>query len=142
MDSVRDNLRLFLWITFLALLWLAYTTWTNDYSTAVGPVVTPPGVAAAPDSPTGSETLPSLDQPSSGAPTTATAPPAPVTAVPAGSDLIRVRTDVLDVQINLQGGDLVRADLRAYPVRNTSPTERCVCSTTSPTRVGYSRPES
>jgi len=121
MDSVRDNLRLFLWITFLALLWLAYTTWTNDYSTAGGPVVTPPGVAAAPDSPTGSETLPSLDQPSSGAPTTATAPPAPVTAVPAGSDLIRVRTDVLDVQINLQGGDLVRADLRAYPVAKHEP---------------------
>ena len=37
------------------------------------------------------------------------------------SALPGVRTDVLDVLIDSKGGDLVRADLRAYPVDKTSP---------------------
>ena len=32
-----DNLRLFLWLTFFALLWFAYSTWVSDYSPAEAP---------------------------------------------------------------------------------------------------------
>jgi YidC/Oxa1 family membrane protein insertase len=46
------------------------------------------------------------------------APPPPVAAT---GELIRVRTDVLDVRIASQGGDLVRADLLEYPVDKDQP---------------------
>jgi YidC/Oxa1 family membrane protein insertase len=117
MDNIRDNVRLFLWVTFLALLWLVYTTWTNEHTPP--PVASPAASTPTSASPAGTDTLPSLET-RSPAPTGA-ATATPVAALPAGSDLIRVRTDVLDVEISLQGGDLVRADLPQYPVSKHEP---------------------
>ncbi len=116
-----DNVRLFLWVAFLGMLWLVYTTWTNDHEVAAELPVTPTPGAVAPQTPARDETeLPPLDAPGGAAPARSNGVVAPA-AAPAASDLIRVRTDVLDLVIDLQGGDLVRADLLAYPVDKHAP---------------------
>jgi YidC/Oxa1 family membrane protein insertase len=113
---MMPNVRLLLWLTFLGLLWLSYTVWTNDYAR-------PPAPGPTSHTPTDQSTVPTLDGP-------ATPPASPSGGVPeapapaeasAPSDLVHVRTDVLDVEINLRGGDLVRADLPAYPVAKHEP---------------------
>jgi YidC/Oxa1 family membrane protein insertase len=48
-------------------------------------------------------------------------PPAASVAAATPTDVVRVRTDVLDVLIDLHGGDLVRADLLQYPVTKHEP---------------------
>jgi YidC/Oxa1 family membrane protein insertase len=111
-----DNIRVFLWLTLLGMAWLTYTAWVADYGPRPTPVspgapgveqsAAPPG--QLPDVPGGTST-PAPAQPT---PTVQAAPPA---------ELIRVRTDVLDVRINSQGGDLVRAELTQYPVNKDMP---------------------
>ena len=102
-------------------LWLAYTAWNADYPSAPPPQSAPtegtsnPSAAAPPV-----DTLPSLsgaaDSAARGSPTAGEAAPSP-------AELVHVRTDVLDVQIDLHGGDLVRADLPKYPVEKHKPNE-------------------
>ncbi len=109
-----DNIRVFLWLTLLGLGWLTYTAWQMDYAAPPAPVTTPAPVT---DTPAPAGTLPTLS------PSTEPAPPAaaPAVAAPATGELIRVRTDVLDLRISSQGGDLVRADLLEYPVDKDRP---------------------
>src|SRR5688572_12865323 len=107
-----NNIRVFLWLTLLGMAYLTYTAWVADYRArpAVGAPTgdTPPSQGPA-DSSNGA--LPSLEQN-----TSQTAPPTPTSTASPPGELIRVRTDVLDVLISSQGGDLVRADLPQYPV--------------------------
>jgi YidC/Oxa1 family membrane protein insertase len=111
-----DNIRLFVWLTFFAMLWLTYTTWVQDYSANANAGSTPAAPQTAPGpGPASDQSLPELD-PASNA--ESGVPPA---AARAPTSVIRVRTDVLDVLIDLQGGDLVRADLPGYPVDKGSP---------------------
>jgi YidC/Oxa1 family membrane protein insertase len=110
-----DNIRVFLWLTLLGMAWLTYTAWVADYSTPPRTAITPPQSQPQPGQPTG--TLPSLNP--SDAPTAPATPEqqqAPITG-----ELIRVQTDVLDLRIASQGGDLVRADLLQYPVNKDMP---------------------
>src|SRR5688500_17430798 len=104
-----DNIRVFLWLTLLGVAWLVYTAWVADYGGATtSPASAPPVTqTGAPDE----TSLPPLTQ-TTAAPSQNQAQAAQVTApaAPTG-ELIRVRTDVLDVRIASQGGDLVRADL-------------------------------
>jgi YidC/Oxa1 family membrane protein insertase len=96
------------------MFWLAYNAWVTDYS---APTAGPAAVATDPANPGSTlpaDTLPNLDP--EAAVTTPTTEPQPQP-----TDLIRVRTDVLDVFIDLRGGDLVRADLLQYPVDKQSP---------------------
>ena len=107
-----DNIRVFLWLTLLGMAWLTYTAWQADYAAPVSVVTTPPpggenGIAAS--------TLPSLET------TEAPAQPAAAPAAAPTGELIRVRTDVLDLRIASQGGDLVRADLLEYSVDKDRP---------------------
>jgi YidC/Oxa1 family membrane protein insertase len=117
-----DNVRVILWVTFLALLWLVYTTWTNEHTPAT--TIAPTGLAngdVTPAQPTSNDAPPALGEPpaqNGGAANSVAAQPG---AQPAASDLVHVRTDVLDVTIDLRGGDLVRADLLAYPVSKHEP---------------------
>jgi YidC/Oxa1 family membrane protein insertase len=111
-----DNIRVFLWLTLLGMAWLTYTAWVADYSTPPPTAATPPqSPLPQPGQPTG--TLPSLN------PSDASTPPAPPAQSQAAAtgELIRVRTDVLDLRIASQGGDLVRADLLQYPVNKDMP---------------------
>jgi YidC/Oxa1 family membrane protein insertase len=112
-----DNIRVFLWLALLGMAWLTYTAWVADYGGAANGTTTPRPMAQD-DSPAGQ--LPDLDSTTNPAPQPdqAAAPPAPTAAA---GELIRVRTDVLDIRINSQGGDLVRADLLQYPVHKDMP---------------------
>ena len=141
------NIRLVLWGVLAALLFLNYQTWVHDYETAsqaaqsaatqssgspanaLGESVpqattlpAPNAVAptngtvsgAVPDtSPTG--TAPAIAQSATATPGAA----APADAAPSAP--IRVTTDVLDIEINLKGGELDRADLLQYPQRKDTP---------------------
>src|SRR5262245_44623249 len=108
MGNSLPNIRLVLWLTFFGLLWLTYTVWTRDYAPQPAPPVQPE-VTRAPQQP--DSTVPTIEG-STTAPVAAPgdqSAPAPPTSQP--TDVVHVRTDVLDVLIDLHGGDLVRADL-------------------------------
>jgi YidC/Oxa1 family membrane protein insertase len=111
-----DNIRLALWLALFAMLWLAYTAWNADYA-ATPPASTPPSSTAAVPAP--GDTLPTVD--SNAAPSAAPQAPAGQPAATAPTKLLHVRTDVLDVDIDLHGGDFVRVDLREYPVEKHQP---------------------
>jgi YidC/Oxa1 family membrane protein insertase len=108
-----DNIRVFLWLTLLGMGWLVYTAWVADYG-ATNAVTTPPALTPQNEVPQGQ--VPSLTPDGEPPPATQVAAP----ATPTG-ELIRVRTDVLDVRIASQGGDLVRAELPQYPVDKDMP---------------------
>jgi YidC/Oxa1 family membrane protein insertase len=123
MRAMTDNVRVFLWVSLLAMLWLNYTVWVKDHP-SVAPITEQPtpqsgnaGVPAPPELPTAGRS-------------TAAAPPAVPTAPSAAAEAgaapptstVHVRTDVLDVLIDTHGGDLVRADLPRYPVDKHDPS--------------------
>jgi YidC/Oxa1 family membrane protein insertase len=114
------NPRIYLWIALALLLWMNLVQWNRDYgdrgvpaaATNAPPAADTSAVATAPDAAVSQ--LPSLPTatapPAAGADTTPTVPATTSTA-----PRVRVVTDVFDLDISLQGGDLVRADLLAYP---------------------------
>jgi len=106
-----DNLRLFLWLTLLGMVWLAYTAWTTDYAAPAVNPLTPGVTSPAIPGTAPADTLPTLGEPGA----------APPTAAAPSGEMIRVRTDVLDVLIDSRGADLVRADLLQYPVDKQAP---------------------
>jgi YidC/Oxa1 family membrane protein insertase len=134
------NIRLLLWGAFAAILFLNYQTWMHDYEPTPGAIAQTANTAggSAPASQLG-ESVPQIASTaapasppattaatsSSGAPATslAVSTPAAADAADAGvpSTAIHVRTDVLDVTINLKGGELDHADLLQYPLRKDTP---------------------
>jgi YidC/Oxa1 family membrane protein insertase len=120
-----DNIRVFLWLTLLGMGWLTYTAWVADYGRAANDA---PPTQSSGATPSGEPTLPPLTP--SAEPAQQQAPQVAAPAAPSG-ELIRVRTDVLDVRIASQGGDLVRADLLEYPVKkdNAEPVVRLLDDT-------------
>jgi YidC/Oxa1 family membrane protein insertase len=113
-----NNIRVFLWLTLLGMAYLTYTAWVADYGTRPGASATGADAARRDATEPSASPLPSLE-PTPNQPTGAT--PAP--AEPPSGELIHVRTDVLDVLIASQGGDLVRADLLEYPVAKDAPEQ-------------------
>jgi YidC/Oxa1 family membrane protein insertase len=127
------NPRLVLWAALALLLFANYTTWLHDY--APPPAAGTPAAqgaatqrAAAPANDLGSRipAAPAAKSPGAAAASPAeaasAAAPGALTGVaplstPAAeaAPLVRVRTDVLDVDISTQGGTLTRVDLLAYP---------------------------
>jgi YidC/Oxa1 family membrane protein insertase len=117
-----DNPRLFLWIGLALLVWMNIIQWDRDYgATAPAPTgaTAAQGAAAPAASSAASSTLPAL--PSATAPaatpgaTSAATGSLPSAVAVASAPTIRVVTDVIDMDISLQGGDLLRADLLQYP---------------------------
>jgi YidC/Oxa1 family membrane protein insertase len=112
------NPRIYLWIAVALLLWMNLVQWNRDYGQRAAPPPSPTVPAESPTGGTTQTTLPELPTaaPSTPAPTASSATPdvAPASAA-AQVPRIRVVTDVLDIDISLQGGNLVRADLPAYP---------------------------
>ncbi len=136
------HLRTILWVGLALAMLLNYQTWVSDFAprdaaaaqaaaraaetekstnplAANVPQTVVPGQAAA----TATTAVPgpaaASDVPVVGAPV-----PSPVAAAvdPATNTVLNVRTDVLDVDINLRGGELQRADLLNYPVVKGQPT--------------------
>jgi YidC/Oxa1 family membrane protein insertase len=124
-----DNQRLFLWTGLALVLFLNYQAWQHDYAptlpTPSAETVAPAkGVAAVAGSSL-SDALPALGAPAAG---TAAAPAPAVDAAvgPAATPAapsIRVRTDVLDLVISAQGGEIREAALVKYPREKDTPNE-------------------
>jgi YidC/Oxa1 family membrane protein insertase len=117
-----DNIRVFLWGGLGLLLWISYTTWQQDYAAVqtspvaavkrdidTGPILP----SAAPDLPD----LPDLPDVSGTQKTPDIAVPDPVATRP----MIQVMTDVFDLRIDPQGGDIRSAKLLAYPFHKDQP---------------------
>jgi len=117
------NARMFLWLGLVLALWINYETWQSDYALPVPQTVSSPAPVGA-EAVTGlAASIPEAQQDSAAAPSL-TATPEGLAAVNApGSDSptrvnrsVRVRTDVLELEVSLRGGDLVLADLPRYPL--------------------------
>ena len=134
------NTRLMLWFAFAAILYLNYEAWMRDYQqpASAAAVTMPAGAVSAsksladtlPTAPTTPITpgtaTPAASTGSAPAAPTAPSPPAePGASESAGASLpgasIHVVTDVLDVDINLKGGEIDRADLTEYPLHKNTP---------------------
>ncbi|MCE3284641.1 MAG: YidC/Oxa1 family rane protein insertase [Steroidobacteraceae bacterium] len=115
-----DNPRIYLWIALALLVWMNIVQWDRDHAQPTPTGASAPAATTEPGPTTGapaSSQLPPLPSSDPTAPPAATGPAAaPATAaVNAGAPKVRVVTDVLDLDISLQGGDLLRADLPRYP---------------------------
>jgi YidC/Oxa1 family membrane protein insertase len=131
------NLRMFLWLLFAMLVVFNYETWMRDYpAIAPGKVEGPPAASLDSAAPMAA---PTASAPGASASATAgipkgtasapaaSAPLAPLGesgSAPASAGQVHVRTDVLDVEVSLDGGEIDRADLLAYPVAKSTPDEK------------------
>ena len=114
-----DNIRVFLWVGFGLLVWTVYQTWQQDYGPAQqssAPVEqsaetdTQPPPADLPDLPP----VPGQAEPAETSAETSD-------AAPIAENMIRVYTDVLELQINPIGGDIQAVKLPTYPVNKNQP---------------------
>jgi YidC/Oxa1 family membrane protein insertase len=141
------NTRILLWFALAAILYYGYTVWMHDYP-AFSPPTSAQSANGTPG--TGSSLRDSIPQAATSAQLPVTAAPVPpaaaTAALPAGaapaaapatalaatgatapapdavpSEPLHVATDVLDVVINLKGGELDQADLLKYPLRKDAP---------------------
>ena len=132
------NIRMLLWVALAAILYLNYETWMHDYPASGAPSGLSQSAGGAPGAAgTLGERLPQAANPAMLPATPAVAPastpPAatdsfaapPASATPAAdaavSQPVHVTTDVLDIIINLKGGELDQADLPKYPLRKDAP---------------------
>lgn len=115
-----DNQRIFVWAALGLVLWLNYITWQKDYAPPPAPAssVTAP---AAKDNSQASQTLPDLPSTTAGTPAAPTGTPQIPEAAANTAPVVRVVTDVLDMDISTQGGELQRADLLKYPKVKNQP---------------------
>ena len=123
--SAINNPRVLLWGALALVLLADYNAWMSDYA-APSPAATQAASAgraraAAPANELGNR-VPEAS--GTAAPAAAAAPPASAAAAApakgeappsAPAPLVRVRTDVLDIEISTRGGTLTQADLLAYP---------------------------
>jgi YidC/Oxa1 family membrane protein insertase len=127
---MMNNPRVLLWGALLLLLFLNYQAWVHDYapidkaaaSTAATQAAAKPDAAHSLDAAvpqtfsTDTTTTPSAERPPAAAATSNPAPSADSAVQPAANvPSVHVRTDVLDMDIGLQGGTLLKADLLRYP---------------------------
>jgi len=119
-----DNQRLLIWATFGLLLWMTYQAWMQDYGTR--PANGQPPVEQTEVRPPADDLrAPALPSDAVDAPAMADEAPAleGVTNEAPGDSaaIIRIVTDVLDVEINTRGGTVQRARLLEYPVEKEQP---------------------
>jgi YidC/Oxa1 family membrane protein insertase len=134
-----DNQRLLIWGLFGFLAWITYQTWVQEY--APKPEVQATQAVEQPELalPAGGDDLPELSAPSEGAidaPSPVDLPEPETTPSEASAPTIRVTTDVLDVEISLQGGTLQSVYLVAYPVAKDQPDTLIQMLSTEPSNFG------
>ncbi|MCA1853731.1 MAG: membrane protein insertase YidC, partial [Beggiatoa sp.] len=124
-----DNIRLILLTALCLVVLLIWQAWQKDYRTVKAP--------------SAALTQPSPDHPDKGrsdvpaAPTPAATPPGttePDMPLSDPSQLIHIRTDVLDVVINKQGAVMEQVKLPTYPVAADSPNQPFVLLQNTPGR--------
>jgi YidC/Oxa1 family membrane protein insertase len=123
-----DNIRLILVLALIFVLMLIWQAWEQDYGQRPPPAqAQSQGEATSP-----APALPAADAPPqaptpSAVPEVATPAPAatPVSAAPAEtSPRVRMRTDVLDLEIDLRGGTIASARLNAYELSSDKRDEK------------------
>ncbi|MEM8548250.1 MAG: membrane protein insertase YidC [Pseudomonadota bacterium] len=112
-----DNQRLFTWALFGLLLMMTWQAWQADYGPQP-PNESPAVVAADPAAaPLPGDSLPALDDVPAAQTADTSVGVTPDLELPVDtSAYITVTTDVLEVQLDPQGGDIVSARLLRYPV--------------------------
>ena len=124
-----NNPRVMVWLAFAAVLVLNYQAWVHDYGAADNAAATHASAAGGAHDKGGSldAAVPQTFSTDTTAPAGASAPtetPAAAPSIPgaeppgsaaAAAPHVHVRTDVLDLDISLQGGTLQKADLLRYP---------------------------
>ena len=128
------NTRMLLWIALAAILYLNYEAWMHDYPASLargtpGATTGATGTArtlgdSVPEAAsTALRATPPVTPTSAAAPAAFAAPPANANLAQDAGPLqpLRVTTDVLDVVVNLKGGELDQADLEQYPLRKDAP---------------------
>jgi YidC/Oxa1 family membrane protein insertase len=118
--------RMLLWVGLALLVWFNVNAWMKDYlparTTAPAPVV---DSTATPGTETAAgglaNEMPSVAGEAKPAPGVSTAASELTDATAAGPGKVHVVTDVLDIELSLAGGELVRADLTMYPRHKDDP---------------------
>ncbi|MEL7185849.1 MAG: membrane protein insertase YidC [Pseudomonadota bacterium] len=131
-----DNQRLLIWAFFGLMAWITYQTWMQDY----GPKpATPPAAVEAVDAEQPAIPddggLPTITDATIDAPAPVVAD-APAVTPAATAPVVRVLTDVLDVEISTQGGTIQSATLRRYPVAKDRPDDLVVLLSTEDLNYG------
>jgi YidC/Oxa1 family membrane protein insertase len=157
---MANNPRVYLWLLLVFAVWLNYEAWQRDYAPKAGATAAQSDAPAVPASDIGAA-IPKAAAPSTGAPAagdsnSAVPAPAPGATPPSGVEAttstatatkpIRIRTDVLDVDINPAGGTVERADLLTY-AKKKGEAERVRLMNTAPAtryllQTGLTGPES
>lgn len=112
---MMDSQRPFLYLTLIFLGFLLWTSWQQDH--APKPLPTPTTQTS-----TVSDSVPTQTTAATGAQTVPAIPNATGATLGAGQ-IVRVKTDVLDLQISTKGGDVVAADLLTYPISLDQPNK-------------------
>jgi len=130
-----DNPRLLLWFALAAVLFFNFQAWQHDFSPPAAPAES---TVAAPVSPAGKPAASTLDdlpnvasapaaKPTNASPATpaagTTAAEAPDTASAGGAATIHVHTDVLELEVALQGAEVSGATLLQYSKQQDTPTD-------------------
>jgi YidC/Oxa1 family membrane protein insertase len=120
-----DNSRILVWAAFGLMLWFTYQAWVQDYGPAPVPQSEPAADPAATGTGRAGENavdLPDLPEDDAAAPQLETEREVPgASAGTSDADVIRVTTDVLDLEISTRGGTLQKAVLLRYPVAKDQP---------------------
>ncbi len=131
-----DNKRLLVWAAFGLLLWMTYQQWMKDY----GPQATQQGVPVSEEArllEAAEDEVPALPEPSADTTVPTLAPELPETTVAEPvAGLVRVSTDVFDLEIDTRGGTLRKASLKNYPVAKDQPDTLIQLLTDVPADVG------
>lgn len=130
-----DNQRLLVWAAFGLMLWFTYQAWMQDYAGPPAPRPQPAVEETAEGAPADRDALPSLPEPAAGPETAPSLSPEAGEAAPTG-DVVRVTTDVLDVDISTRGGTLQRAVLLNYPVAKDQPDVLVQLLSPAPSELG------
>jgi YidC/Oxa1 family membrane protein insertase len=112
-----ENQRLFLWLALAFVAWLTWQAWVEDYHRpARPPVADTVSDDSSPGPQPATDDLPDVGGVNDAVPIVDDGPrdtPSP--------GIVTIRTDVLDLQLSLTGGDLVSARLPQYPVQKNRP---------------------
>ncbi len=124
-----DNIRIFVWAGLALLLWMNFQAWQKDYSAVPvlerplsnGKGTTLPSVPGSVDDSSKEVPIDSGLPEIPNAPAVSESPEIGATSPVVRRNLIHVQTDVLDIQIDSRGGDIVSAKLLSYPFRKDQP---------------------
>jgi YidC/Oxa1 family membrane protein insertase len=127
---MTNNIRVFLWLAVALALYVNYTQWQLDFTPKPAAATAKGGATGSTNASTPAslgDTVPQAAQPTPSTsaadspPAAASVPASPAIDESAAGRVVHVVTDVLELDIDLQGGTLVRAVLPGYPIKKGKP---------------------